>query len=486
MRAHPTTTYEPAGTFQEHSAKLRWYLMLLGLATALALASAAWAANLTVTTTADELDNIIANGTCSLREAVISAHENHDVGGCTNTGQAYDIDTITLPAGTYTIDRWTISLVIDQDAGNLNVFGNLTINGAGSNTTVIQGPTHHGDQGGGLIKVEEGADLTLTNLTLRDGLALQFGGVIWNRGNLRLENVVVADGWANDGGGIFSSTNTSLTLIDSTVRDNLASNGNGGGIEINGTATVTNSTISGNEAESDGGGIWNFGDTTITNSTISGNQADGSGGGIYNILNTPFLSLESVTISDNTADADQNDSGQGGGLFTNEQNTDEIEVGNSLIAGNTDASPGSEHPDCSGTFTSLDHNLIGDGSGCFGFNESADQVGTSVSPIDPPTGPLLSNGGLTKTHALQLISPAVDAGPDSCEATDQRGFAHPNDGDGSTTAECDIGAYEAPEGELQEADLSLTLTAPTVVELSEEFTLETVCSTPGPAPPRTS
>jgi hypothetical protein len=63
---------------------------------------------------------------------------------------------------------------------------------------------------------------------------------------------------------------------------------------------------------------------------------------------------------------------------------------------------------------------------------------------NPLLGPLQANGGPTDTMALPPTSPAVDAGDVSCGAvtTDQRGLPRPFDGDGSTTAECDIGAYE--------------------------------------------
>jgi hypothetical protein len=85
-------------------------------------------------------------------------------------------------------------------------------------------------------------------------------------------------------------------------------------------------------------------------------------------------------------------------------------------------------------------NLIGDGSGSGITNTDGNQVGKvspNSLPIDPRLGPLADNGGPTRTHALLLGSPAIDAAstPD-CPTTDQRGVLRPQG------AACDIGSYE--------------------------------------------
>jgi hypothetical protein len=72
-------------------------------------------------------------------------------------------------------------------------------------------------------------------------------------------------------------------------------------------------------------------------------------------------------------------------------------------------------------------------------------VGTAANPIDPKLGPLVNNGGKTKTHALLAGSKAIDAGDNiGIPATDQRGFGFPRkkDGNGDGIPRVDIGAFE--------------------------------------------
>jgi hypothetical protein len=76
--------------------------------------------------------------------------------------------------------------------------------------------------------------------------------------------------------------------------------GNGGGIEDEGTLTVSNSTISGNSAV-DGGGInvSNFVTVTVSGTIVSGNTAP-QGAGIYALDCTATFSND--TINANTGD----------------------------------------------------------------------------------------------------------------------------------------------------------------------------------------
>ena len=381
------------------------------------------AATINVTTTGDT----VSCGTpCSLRGAIAVA----------NSG-----DTINIPAGTYT-------LTLDAE---LSIDKNLTLNGAGSGDTIIQVATssadatsrvfnitgvtvaisgvavqngNTGDDGDGILN---SGTLTLTNSTVSGNTASNEGGGIFNYGTLTLTNSTVSGNTASrDGGGILNTG--TMTLTDSTVSGNIASgsfNAGGGGILNNSTLTMINSTVNGNF----GGGILNNGGLlTLSNSTVSNNTGSGFVGGIVNI---GTLSVSNSTIRGNTG------VGGGSGGIRNDSGT--LTVTNTIIAGNTAATG----PDCSGSPTSLGHNLIGDASGCGYAAATGDLVGTGDAPIDPLLGPLADNGGPTKTHALLPGSPAIDHIPvENCTViTDQRGIARPQG------AGCDIGAFEANPGD---------------------------------------
>jgi hypothetical protein len=349
---------------------------------------------ITVTSNADgTIAALNGNDTCDLREAIQAANFNTTVNECVHNGTA-GTDTINF-AGNYTITLTGASGEDSNASGDLDIRGDLIINGTGAGLTVIQG--------GGIDRVfhvdpgDVGYTVVISDVTVRNGNpgAGSLGGGIYNRGTLTLNNSTVSGNTADLGGGIF----------------NISS----------GTLTLTNSTVGPNNTAIAGGGIRNSGTLTLTNSTISGNTAPAESGG--GISNNGTLTLNSSTISRNTAT-------WGGGIFNTAAGTATLR--NTIVAaqaGGTDcwtAGP---------PFTSNGYNLDSDGT-C-GLIQATDQPNTN-----PNLGPLADNGGPTRTHALLAGSPAIDTGDPACPATDQRGVSRPQDGDGDTVAACDTGAYE--------------------------------------------
>jgi CSLREA domain-containing protein len=367
---------------------------------------------------------------CSLREAIIAANQHPGP------------DTVMLPAGEYVLQR--VGQEDQAAAGDLDLRDDLTLIGAGAESTLIDG-----NQIDRVFRIHSPA------VVLLSGLTIQRGGII-NIGTLTLENCTLSGNSARQGGGIYNQTGGTLTLKNCTLSGNLADDG-GGGIynQTGGTLTLENCTLSGNLARNglDGGGIYNQtgGTLTLKNCTLSGNSAGQGGGGIYNQTGGT-LTLKNCTLSGNSA-------GQGGGGIYN-QTGSTLTLENCTLSGNSAGTAGdgidgkailentiianSPHGrNCSTPLQSNGHNLDDGDGGCGFFNTG------NLSGVPANLAPLGNYGGPTQTHALctgfgmphpdcTAASPAVDAGANAhCPATDQRGAPRPY---GSA---CDIGAYES-------------------------------------------
>jgi hypothetical protein len=311
---------------------------------------------------------------------------------------------------------------------------------------------HAESQGGGFNNNSIYNTARLTNFVISNNRAREGGGIDNDEGNLTLENGEVANnlsfcchlttGASTGGGGIYNRQVMSLTNV--AVYNNVANSpqGYGGGIysggnDRGGSTTLTNVSITGNQAAY-GAGISNghpsyLAVLNLTNVTISGNIATelgytAEGGGILNNW-TGRVIIRSSTISRNQA--------QITGGIENRSASGYVELRNTILSENTDEF---DAPDCSGygSFTSLGNNLIGDADGkstptylrCLFNSLASDQLFKTAL-----LGPLLLDGH----HYLPLMpgSTAIDRGTTTqCPATDTIGTIRPV---GPT---CDIGAYE--------------------------------------------
>ena len=209
-----------------------------------------------------------------------------------------------------------------------------------------------------------------------------------------------------------------LVLSRSTVTGN---SGSGVYIGSSGKGELETSTISGNGAVN-GGGVAVYGQASITNTTIAGNEASDFGGGIAADGASASVSLNAVTLVHNRAGTD----GSGlGGISALDNAT--FRVKNSLLAENT-GQAGDDS--CAGQFLSGGGNLRTDvGSLCAGFDSAGDAVRGNAR-----IGKLASNGGPTKTIALKKQSPAINRGRSSAPNRDQRDFKR--------IGKADSGAFE--------------------------------------------
>ena len=158
------------------------------------------------------------------------------------------------------------------------------------------------------------------------------GGAVYGTTGVTLSNSTifgssaVAPNSSGDGGGIF--TPGDVTLLDSFVSGNTASDG-GGGVRALDGAVLKYSQISNNEA-ANSGGIYIKGNATIQNSTIAGNTA-GLGGGMW--LNGNGATLP-VTLVNSTVSGNNATNNDIGGIFLYGGNYT-ARVANSTIAFNT-------------------------------------------------------------------------------------------------------------------------------------------------------
>ncbi|HKV94335.1 MAG TPA: hypothetical protein VJW20_17435 [Candidatus Angelobacter sp.] len=284
--------------------------------------------------------NGVAND-CSLREAILKANANNN--GATTT------DTITVPAGTYTL---TIPRVAGDQTGNhgtLEVTDSVNIVGAGQATTVIQGgaAADLSDSVDKVMSINEdvnvitSASLSISNLTIQHGR---------NRGDCCGPNF---DGF----GGAFDFdtglTGTANLIVDHvTIQNNAIFDGRGGGIAVfnvthpgPGTVTITNSIIQNNDGTSNG-------------------SCCGEGGGVMTDVHT-VMSMSNTQVLNNHTHLSGTILPEGGGIFLQGQHTTaQNHISGGSISGNTAAGKG-------GGISST-ANLLMDGGTVVSNNTAAD------------------------------------------------------------------------------------------------------------------
>jgi hypothetical protein len=224
-----------------------------------------------------------------------------------------------LNGGELTVTNSTITGNTARLGGGIANYHELTVtNSTISKNSATQDDTFFGSGGG--IANSIGATLTVTNSTITGNTA-SYGGALLNSGSLTLQNTMISKNTAKGflygayytggvGGGI-ANLNGTLTITNSTITRNKADAS--GGIHNSGTMEINGSTLSKNAAFY-GGGIGNVGPGTITNSIISGNKAN----------------LKTIKVTDAGYTSTYFIGGLGGGV----NNSGHLTISNSTISGN--------------------------------------------------------------------------------------------------------------------------------------------------------
>ncbi len=354
-----------------------------------------------------------------------------DGGGIFNDGGTVDVVNTTISENT----------AGDEGGGLFSVRGDVSVTGS-----LVEGNSA-ADHGGGL-RIQSGTlDVIDTEVSGNESTDEDGGGIAGLGATMTIVSSTITGNVSLDNAGGIENTGGSLEIDNSTISNNTATTDDGGGISTNTrrtfaapVTTIRNSTISGNTAGGNGGGLFAEGrtgidvDVSISSSTISGNEAGDEGGGIQ-LLGRPGtagqLAISNSTLTGNVA------VDRGGAIDTRQS---ELQVNNSIVAGNTAAEFNELGQTSSVAVISNTFNLIGENGDAGGFPAAGSGNTVLTGSIDTVLGPLADNGGQTFTHALAFDSPAIDTADPAFAAppdTDQRGFQRVFGGG------LDIGAFES-------------------------------------------
>ena len=358
-------------------------------------------------------------------------------------GASLTLDTIRITTANAATQGVTI-----RNAGTLTVQDNSEItsntatgganNGAGINssgTLFVSNTMFTGNStgnNGGAIFVN-GGTATISSSTFTSNTAAGFGGAIYiNNGTVSVSDSTFTTNSSN-GGAIYHSTATLLTITNSTFTSN-SSTSRGGAVNIaanTASASISGSTFSSNTATDDGGAISNAGALTLQNDTFYGNAsglgATNLGGAVFS--NGGTLNISFVSFSNNRTSA-----GNGSDVHAIDNGVSALNLYRSFLV-----NPVNSTVDC---FSAMDTDTVTN-SLVEGNAAGANACGTAVSTPFADTFTLANNGGSTQTLAITTAMTGLYNAATACTnasgatvSTDQRGTARPQG------TNCDLGAFE--------------------------------------------
>ena len=256
--------------------------------------SSASAATFVVNSTADGVDVTAGDGICATAGAVCTLRA-----AITEANALAGDDIITLPAGTYTN---TLVGVNDTNAsGDLDINSNITINGAGSGTTIIQANAAAG------VAVERVLDFPVAGTSVINGVTIRNGRQT-----------------ATFGGGVRLNVAAAVVTFNNCVISNNVGVSGGGGLMVfaaTASATLNNTTFTANSSTTRGSAITSIGIVNLNNSTVSNNTVTTTGTtsaspAIDNGSAAAVMTLTNTIVSGNTSSATGTGNSFGGGVGT--------------------------------------------------------------------------------------------------------------------------------------------------------------------------
>ena len=197
--------------------------------------------------------------------------------------------------GPNTINLGNLSGTITLGSGAIEfTAGNTTVVGPGSSSLAISG-----NLASAIFQVDQAATVSLSGVTLENGVGTGKGGAIYNDGTLSLNSVEID---SSQGQFSFDEVDTESAPVQTV--------GFGGAIynDVNGQLTVVGSTFDSDQAE-EGGAIYNIGGTVSISQTTVNNCDAKQGGGILNTSGGRMTIQDQSLIENNEADSES-----GGGI----------------------------------------------------------------------------------------------------------------------------------------------------------------------------
>ncbi len=206
---------------------------------------------------------------------------NDSSGSDDNNGTSWEYAKKSIKNATEAIDtNGTIKIADGEYKGenntNILINKNMTITGLSPEGIILNGTGH-------IFYIGPELNVLIQNLILTNGHN-SFGGAIYNKGTLTVENCTFIKNMASQAGGAIINWYGTLNVTNCTFTgNNGSSNLDGGAIANSGNCTVNDCTFSDNKANN-GGAIYNYlGNLSVNSSTFSNNNATNNGGAIFNL-----------------------------------------------------------------------------------------------------------------------------------------------------------------------------------------------------------
>ena len=334
---------------------------------------------------------------------------------------------VSFDCGAGTVEIIVNTTVVDKKA-TVNGNGRIILNGEDLRQIFIV--TGSGDltlndivltdgnagQGGAVPAVYQQGKATINRSTISSSSAAGDGGAIHNRGALAINDSTLGSNIAGVNGGGILNNGGAVIIRRSYLISNQAQSG-GGIYTVNGNLDVERSALRSNTVTGNGGGVFASSITQIVNSTFSNNRAN-EGGALYAVAST---TIASATFNDNRADT--------GGAMYRAASANPMTLHNTIVANSLEENTSSPSLNCDGpTLGTLGRNIIGDNTCVPNPSSNGDLLST-----DPKLG--VWQGTPTRGYIPAQDSPAIDYGQ-GCPALDQRGLPRP------LGSACDVGAME--------------------------------------------